>query len=122
VDVPVPGIWAVATLDCNDAALAASSLEMLEASLWTLDLASPVAVAATLEMLASLLEPALCREERSAESLDWAVESAPAATEVAVMIAPPAKDVPDEKAPPPTERPRLRLLAYVVDSKTRKEE
>jgi len=70
VDVCVPGIEAVATLDCMEAAPAATSLETLLAALSALDLASPVAVAATLDKLASLLEPALSIEARSAESFD----------------------------------------------------
>jgi len=109
VDVPVPGMVAAPAFDCKDAALAASSLETLEAALWAADLASPVAVAATLDRLASLLEPALEREESSAESLDSAVERAPAAADVAVWSAPPAREVNEVNAPAP---PEMAAVVY----------
>jgi len=105
VDVPVP--VAVAALRALEAELALDSaaLLMLDAADRALDLAGPVAVAATLLQLDTALEASDSAEETTLPARDVADEKADPPIDMPELIAPPPIDVPEENAPPAIDLP-----------------
>ena len=109
VGTDVPVAWLCRLCCATDA-----SLWTLDRAAWILESTAPVAVAATLDKEAILLDAAPVTDESSPEALDRAVLIAPAAFEVTLDTALPTRLVIEEKTEPPFGTLKIPIRSLVM--------